>query len=67
MHWHTHFTFELALALGLLFPMTGMAACSRVINVPVAATGQSVIVEATASKAFTPTSCARSQRKTAAR
>ena len=45
MHRHTRYTPELALMLGLLLPSAGEAACSRVINVPVAATGQSVIVD----------------------
>jgi polar amino acid transport system substrate-binding protein len=54
MHWHTRYTSILALALGLLLPSAGEAACSRVINVPVAATGQSVIVDGDAIKGIYP-------------
>jgi polar amino acid transport system substrate-binding protein len=44
----------LALVLGLLLPTAGEAACSRVINVPVAATGQSVIVDGDTIKGIYP-------------
>lgn len=54
MHRHTRYTPELALMLGLLLPSAGEAACSRVINVPVAATGQSVIVDGDTIKGIYP-------------
>ena len=54
MHWHTRYTFGLALALGLLLPPAVQAGCSRVINVPVAATGQSVIVDGDTIKGIYP-------------
>jgi polar amino acid transport system substrate-binding protein len=54
MHWHTRFTPKLALVLGLLLPLAGEAACSRVINVPVAAIGQSVIIDGDSIKGIYP-------------
>lgn len=54
MHWHTRYTPILAFALSLLLPLAGNAACSRVINVPVAATGQSVIVDGDTIKGIYP-------------
>ncbi len=54
MHWHTRIISKLALAVGLLSPWVGHAACSRVINVPVAATGQSVIVDGDSIKGIYP-------------
>ena len=54
MHWRTRIFSKLALAVGLLSPWVGHAACSRVINVPVAATGQSVIVDGDSIKGIYP-------------
>jgi polar amino acid transport system substrate-binding protein len=54
MHWHTRYTHEMALALCLLLPLAVQAGCSRVINVPVSATGQSVIVDGDTIKGIYP-------------
>jgi polar amino acid transport system substrate-binding protein len=47
MRWHlpSFQTLGLFLSLGVCWPQFSQAACSRVINVPIAATGQSVVVD----------------------
>lgn len=47
MRWHPHSfqTLALFLSLGVCWPQLSHAACSRVINVPVAATGLSVVID----------------------
>jgi polar amino acid transport system substrate-binding protein len=45
MHWPRRHVLLLAVTLGIALPLAAEAACSRVINVPVSATGQSVAID----------------------
>lgn len=56
MTWSTRLSSPRALFLSLLavLPLAGQAACSRAINVPVAATGQSVVIDGDTIKGIYP-------------
>jgi len=54
MHWPRRHVLLLAVTLGLALPLAAQAACSRVINVPISATGHSVIIDGDAISGIYP-------------